>query len=322
MPDARRPYHGRFDAVLDHVRSHLTEPLTVERLADVACFSTSHFHRVFTAMMGETVGAYVRRARLERAAQLMRASPRRSIGSVAMESGFASFSDFSRAFRRYFGVAPSRWDRRTSLEVSNNCQDDDDPRGDILRTWIDTDAGPPPVAELIELPSFTLAYVRVQSPSADGALARGCDTLRTWLRARRLPAAAAFDAVSRIRDDWVLIGTSWDDDVLTPPHLMRYDIACAVPSDTRAGDDVAVRTQPALLAVCARATGDLGRVARVWDFLYRDWLPGSRWEPYELPAFERYRRPPGADGWDRWDVDCCIPLVPLRLDNEPTRETA
>jgi AraC family transcriptional regulator len=311
-PAHGRRYHGRLDVVIDYVREHVHEPLTVERLSALACFSPYHFQRVFTATMGETVGAFVRRARLERATQLMKASPRRRLGSIAMEAGFGSFSDFSRAFRRHFGVTPSAWDRRSPPRKSTNRQANGAERRDLLAEWIAADDGAPPTATLFELPALTLAYVRVHGPTAYGALEKGYDALRRWLQERGL--AGCDDGTGAVADGTVLLGMSWDDDELTPPELLRYDFAVSVSPGTCGGDGVAVRTVPPLRLVGARATGGLGRVARVWDFLYREWLPTSRWEPYHLPAFERYHRHPGCDGWDRWDVDCCIPLVPLRLE--------
>ena len=64
----RREYAARMNRVLDHIQSHLADPLDLQRLAAVACFSPFHFHRLFRAWMGETLQAFVQRLRLERAA--------------------------------------------------------------------------------------------------------------------------------------------------------------------------------------------------------------------------------------------------------------
>lgn len=114
-PDSRQRYRDRLAPLTDYVREYPRSDLSVDALAKVVHFSPYHFHRVFTAVMGETVGTFVRRARLERATQLMRASPRRSLSATAIEAGFGSLSDFSRTFRRHYGMAPSKWDRRAPL---------------------------------------------------------------------------------------------------------------------------------------------------------------------------------------------------------------
>ena len=49
-------YLQRINRAIDHVLEHIDQPLSVEVLAEVACFSQHHFHRIFTGIVGETVG--------------------------------------------------------------------------------------------------------------------------------------------------------------------------------------------------------------------------------------------------------------------------
>ena len=67
-PRSRAEYDGRMHRVLEHIDRRLDQPLDLETLADVAHFSPFHFHRLFSAWMGETLGDYLRRRRVEIAA--------------------------------------------------------------------------------------------------------------------------------------------------------------------------------------------------------------------------------------------------------------
>ena len=58
-------YNRRMHAVVDYIDRHLDQKLDLAALADVASFSPFHFHRLFRALMGEALGDYVRRRRLE-----------------------------------------------------------------------------------------------------------------------------------------------------------------------------------------------------------------------------------------------------------------
>ena len=69
----RAVYEGRVNAAIDYVEAHLADELTIEQLAEVAHFSPFHFHRIFSAVTGETIGAFVARVRVERAATLLSA---------------------------------------------------------------------------------------------------------------------------------------------------------------------------------------------------------------------------------------------------------
>jgi AraC family transcriptional regulator len=94
--------------VMRYIREHIGEPLDRETLADVAGFSVPHFHRVFTAHVGESAISYVRRLRLERAARKLRMGAV-DITEVALAAGYDSHAAFSKAFKQHFGLSPSEF---------------------------------------------------------------------------------------------------------------------------------------------------------------------------------------------------------------------
>ncbi|MBI3496232.1 MAG: AraC family transcriptional regulator [Proteobacteria bacterium] len=67
-PDTTRDYGRRIERVVAFIGAHLDDPLDLGRLAEVACFSPYHFHRVYRAIAGETTADTLRRLRLHRAA--------------------------------------------------------------------------------------------------------------------------------------------------------------------------------------------------------------------------------------------------------------
>jgi AraC family transcriptional regulator len=91
-----------------YIREHLHEPLDRETLAAVAGFSIPHFHRVFTAQVGESAASYVRRLRLERAGRKLRMGAV-DITEVALAAGYESHAAFSKAFKQQFGLSPSEF---------------------------------------------------------------------------------------------------------------------------------------------------------------------------------------------------------------------
>jgi AraC family transcriptional regulator len=90
------------------IRDHIHEPLDRETLAAVAGFSIPHFHRVFTAHVGESAISYVRRLRMERAGRKLRMGAV-DITEVALAAGYDSHAAFSKAFKQQFGVSPSEF---------------------------------------------------------------------------------------------------------------------------------------------------------------------------------------------------------------------
>ncbi|GAB2176280.1 GyrI-like domain-containing protein [Dongia sp. agr-C8] len=106
------------EQVLAHIERNLFEPLSVAALADVAGLSPFHFSRLFTARIGESVMAYVRRRRMLRAAARLGCNPgvdddfeAPALIDLALDCGFESQEAFTRAFAQVFGVTPGRYKR-------------------------------------------------------------------------------------------------------------------------------------------------------------------------------------------------------------------
>ncbi len=276
----------RIHDVMDHVRDHPADTHCVDSLAALAHSSPFHFHRIFTAVAGETVGSFVQRARLERAAYLMKASPSRSLTSIAMDTGFATSQEFSRAFRRSYGVAPSRWDRRSRLVA---------PEGRAEHR-----SSPPPSIEasIVDRGPIRLAYTRVHPAFHVPGLAAGLEELLTSLETAGIPC----------RDSQV-VGMSWDNYETTPMDKLHYDLGVEVPESVHIEPPFGVRELGAFRAVEVECCGPLQLIAEAWDFLYETWFPQSDYEPADLPAMKWFAKPAAEIRWDTWDVACSIALT-------------
>jgi len=59
----RVEYTARINRVIDYVEANIDKDLSLEELAEVAHFSPFHFHRIFSAMVGETLNGFIRLSR-------------------------------------------------------------------------------------------------------------------------------------------------------------------------------------------------------------------------------------------------------------------
>lgn len=113
---ARQLYLDRIERVRAHIHAHLDAPLDLDALAEVACLSRFHWHRIYQAMTGETTAQTVRRLRLARAAEDLAHSPR-SLAAIAARAGYTSQSSFTRAFTAAHGMAPATF-RQAGMHAS------------------------------------------------------------------------------------------------------------------------------------------------------------------------------------------------------------
>jgi AraC family transcriptional regulator len=113
------------ETVLRYIEQHLFEPLSVGSLAEFTGLSPYHFSRMFTAQVGESVMAHVRRQRMLRAAARLGDNPGAAVDTdtpalidLAFDCGFESQEAFTRAFKQVFGVTPGRFRRDPAREQS------------------------------------------------------------------------------------------------------------------------------------------------------------------------------------------------------------
>ena len=105
---------GLADSSLTHVgrairwiREHHAETLRIERLAQLAMMSPTSFHRHFRAVTAMTPVQYQKRIRLHEA-RLLLVDRTHDVATVGYLVGYESTSQFSREYRRQFGVPPGR----------------------------------------------------------------------------------------------------------------------------------------------------------------------------------------------------------------------
>ncbi len=92
-------------AVLEYVREHLSEPLTVADMADLVNLSPSAFAHLFRDVTGRSPYQFLKEMRLDRARELL-VDGNFTVARISKEVGYASVSHFISEFRGRFGVTP------------------------------------------------------------------------------------------------------------------------------------------------------------------------------------------------------------------------
>lgn len=325
MSDA---YKARINRVMDHIERHLDRPLPLDELARVACFSPFHFHRIFSAMTGESLGAFVQRLRLEKAASQILYNRQKPITDVALDCGFSSSAVFARSFRAHFGVSASQWraaggpaQRKMCKTVSNHGQPPGNPgkatsvsAGHLdphthRITWRITMNTQHPNGNLeadVTVSRFeprTVAYLRHVGPYAgDSALfQRLWETMMTWAAPRGLFRPPETE----------MITVYHDDPEVTAPENLRLSVCITVPGDTEVSGEIGKMTVAGGDYAVARFRLTPDRYGEAWASVYGGWLPRSGYQPDDRPAFERCCSIPEEGGDGMHEVEIHVPVKPL-----------
>jgi len=306
----RREYAARMNRVVDYIQGHLADPLDLERLASVACFSPFHFHRIFRAWMGETLQTFVHRLRLERAAQSLVFDRLKSISEIALECGFSSPSAFARAFKDAFGATAGEWRKRKIRQPDRKPWKAGEGAGlgfsELTGLLARNEETPmtdlPFEVQVRHLAPTTIAYLRHVGPyKGDTALFRRLfGKLFAWAGPRGL-----------MGPDLSYLSLCQDNPNLTPAAKQRLEVALVVPAGTAPSGEIGVKTMDGGLYATARVLVKIEDYAAQWDALVADWLPESGYQPDHRPAIEFYLNNPDQDPEGRYHVEICLPVRPL-----------
>lgn len=91
-----------------YIHAHLSEPITVEGLADKCNLSKFHFIRLFRACTGFSPYRYLQINRIDRAKELL-ISTDLPVSEIAAAVGFSSSSNFGKVFREITGMTPAHY---------------------------------------------------------------------------------------------------------------------------------------------------------------------------------------------------------------------
>lgn len=92
-------------AIREYLISHLDEKVSLEQLAKEAHLNLSVFHLVFSHIYGDTPYAYLKKYKMNLAAQWL-SEHKMKIGDIALELGYSNASKFAKAFQSVYGVLP------------------------------------------------------------------------------------------------------------------------------------------------------------------------------------------------------------------------
>ncbi|SEM32052.1 AraC family transcriptional regulator [Aquimarina amphilecti] len=106
---SNKEYIHRINLALGYIDEHLDSDLSLDIVADISMYSPYHFHRIFKAVIGETLNIYINRKRIEKMAAVLMHQKEVSITELSMQYGFNSNSSFTRAFKKFYGVSPTKF---------------------------------------------------------------------------------------------------------------------------------------------------------------------------------------------------------------------
>jgi AraC family transcriptional regulator len=282
----RETYAKRIERVLDLLAADTDHTLDIYRLAEEAYLSPYHFHRVYVAMMGETVNDTIRRKRLHQSAVWL-ISSNLSVAAIASRAKYASVQAFTRAFREAYGVPPAKYRLHGQLSAA-------------LRRSQSTDRTEKTMFNLNQVAVKDLPAVRVATLAHHGDYQTIGDSFG------RLAAWAAGKVF--LTHETPSFGIYCDDPMSKPKSELLSD-ACISAPDTFEGDgNVKMKQTPGGKCAVFTFTGPYAELEKPYRWLYESWLPQSGEEPRDAPPYEAYLNDARSTPPHQLLTSICIPL--------------
>lgn len=297
-PEGWRPHVER---ALAYIAARLGEPLRLRDVAREARLSEFHFHRIFRAVMGEPVGQFITRRRLESGALMLAYHPQVSVTEIALRCGYSSVSNFSKAFSAWFGVSPRgvRAPGAAAMGTGRLSQLTGrafDPRA-LYALPPETDGARVRVAL-----SALEAKLRIEDrPALELACCASpagyelASVLQTWSRLLRHAEALGVGPV----DAW---GLAFDSPNLGKPDRCRYHACFPWPRAEPIPDALFRGAIPAGRWAVFAYDGPVAGVEDFYRDIYSIWAPRSGLELDDFVAVEHHTHGEPREGRARYDV--------------------
>ncbi len=255
----------RINRTLVYIQNHVNETISLHDLQQVSHFSRYHFHRIFTAYTGETVNAYVRRLRIERASRQLLYS-KDSVTQVALDAGFETPSSFSKVFKKITGCTPREFRERGSLtDYGEACSDKNNIRGDVSMKPIIKTIEPQKVIFIRRSGNYYLS-----APAA-------------WIAMGNYVESHAIS-----QENIKLIGITHDNPAITDEDNWRFDACVAGLAKPTADGEVGVQHIAGGKYAIFEHVGPYNTLGDTYREIFSQWYPNSGLELRDEPTFSLY----------------------------------
>ena len=275
-------YQQNLNLVIDYIHNNLDQKIDIKTLAEISCFSPFHFHRITRALLGESIGAYISRTRIETAAKMLSYS-NSSIETIAYNVGFETPSSLSKAFKNHFGISPShyRTDKHYIIKTMN-----------IMKTTLNIKK-----PKIITIEDKQCLYYRMHGAYQTLDYAEAWQKLWNEVKTQKLFTAGIQG-----------IGQSHDDPNVTEDDKIRYDACLVIHKDAKPNGDVGVKTLKGGKFAVFQYQGPYTNFPEVYDYIFNEWLMNNDYELRDESAREHYRNDPRRTEEQKLKTDIYLPI--------------
>lgn len=258
-------YVNSLNKVLVFIQSNIDRKLSLQELSEVAGFSCFHFHRIFSAFVGESPGSYIRRLTLEKSARMLAYSDK-SITDISFENGFETPSSYSRAFKKVFGVSPSEYKNTVPVVLKSNEEYQKVLKELVMQNFLG----------IKELEDMNVLYVR-KTGNYEEAACQAWSVLMKYCYSNKIRMEGT-----------KCIGIGYDDPSITPENKLRYDACITCEDDIKVEGEISTQIIKGGKYAVFLHKGSYKNLNETYRAIFMEWVPSNGKQVANKPSFELY----------------------------------
>lgn len=275
-------YKEKLNVIIEYIHNNLDSKIDIKTLAEISCFSPFHFHRITRALLGEPIGSYISRTRLETAAKMIRYASE-DIETIAYNVGFETPSSLSKAFKNHFGLSPSEYRKNKSFTFKKT---------NIMKTILNIKK-----PKIQNLEDQRCLYYRMHGAYQTLDYAGAWEKLWGQVKAQKLFTKGI-----------QMIGLPHDDPKITAEDKIRYDACLIIHKDAKPTGDIGAKTLKGGKFAVFLYQGSYKYFAEVYDYIFNEWLLNNDYELRDAPTRERYISHPDRVAEEKLKTEFYIPI--------------
>jgi len=281
-PSTKEEYQKQVNIIVEYINDHLGEELDLNILADKANFSPFHFHRIMKAFLGESLGAYIMRLRVETAARLLRYTEL-PIQDIAYRLGYDVPSSLSKAFKSFYGISPKEFRNNKMYTIM---------KPSLLNEDLKLKA-----PKIQDLESKKAIYIQLIGEYSSLDFEGTWTKLWQYVKENKLFSAGIEH-----------LCIYHDDPKVTASDKLRTDVCLTIHKPTQAKGEIGLKEIKEGKYAAFLYQGSYEHLGSVYDTIYGKWLPESGYKLRDVPAFEKYVNNPSDTLEEKLKTEIYVPI--------------
>jgi len=278
----RQEHLKNLNDVVEFINSNLDKKISINQLAEISNLSPFHFHRIIKSLLGEPIGNYITRTRVQTAALLIRYT-KLEIREIAHNVGYDKPSSLNKIFKQYYNISPTAYRNNKESTIIK-------PVIGIFNIKLDT-------PRILEIPDMEVIYINITGEYGNENYQKAWAELGNFIKENKL---FSLNIES--------FGISYDDPKVTEKENCRFDACLTIHQSIKPHGKIGVKKIDGGKFAVFSYKGSYDNWGEVYDIIYDEWLINSAYDLRNVPVMEKYLNSPLQSEANELNIEIYLPV--------------